>query len=300
MSVGPSTREGDGGGGTGIVGPRNALTIDVEDYFQVSAFERIIARSDWEHIPHRVEASVDRILRLLDERAIRATFFTLGWIATRYPAMIRRIVDGGHELASHGWSHVRAIHQDIGEFREDVGRSKGVLEDIGGCPVLGYRAASYSIGAANLWALKVLEETGHLYSSSIYPIRHDLYGMPGAPRFRFHPQEAPRLLEIPVTTVTVAGRRLPCGGGGFFRFYPYVFSRWAMQRVNRRDGESCVFYFHPWELDVGQPRQTGLPLKTRFRHYLNLSRMENRLRRLLDDFSWGRMDEVFLERGVRS
>ncbi len=273
---------------------RNAMTVDVEDYFQVSAFEPYIQRSEWERIPLRVEANVDRILALFDEAGVKATFFTLGWVAERHPDMVRRIVQQGHELASHGWSHVRVTNQQPDDFRQDVMRTKAFLEDISGQAVNGYRAASYSIGRDNLWALQVLRETGHRYSSSIYPIHHDLYGMPEAPRFAFHPEQAPELLEIPVTTVQFGERKLPCGGGGYFRLLPYRVSRWALRRVNRHDGQSCVFYFHPWEIDPRQPRDHQVNLKTRFRHYLNLERMEGRLQRLLRDFEWGRMDEVFL------
>jgi polysaccharide deacetylase family protein (PEP-CTERM system associated) len=203
------------------------------------------------------------------------------------------MVEGGHEVASHGYSHVRVTMQSPEAFREDVVRTKALLEDVSGARVQGYRAASYSIGASNLWALDVLAETGHRYSSSIYPIRHDLYGMPEAPRFVFQANGG-AMIEVPVTTVELFRRNYPCGGGGYFRLLPYALSRWAMRRVNEHDGQSCVFYFHPWELDPGQPRQPGLGPKTRFRHYLNLRRMEQRLARLLTDFRWDRMDRVFL------
>lgn len=279
------------------VSPVNAMTVDVEDYFQVSAFERYVSREDWDRVPHRVEGSIDRILQLFADHGVRGTFFTLGWIAERYPRMVRRIVEGGHELASHGWSHIRATEQSPQEFRVDVLRTKALLEDTGGCPVHGYRAASYSIGERNLWALQILDETGYRYSSSIYPIRHDLYGMPNAPRFKFQPRLDSDFLEIPVTTAVWRGRKFPCGGGGYFRLFPYVFSRWAMRRVNSGDAQSCIFYFHPWEIDPEQPRQPGLDAKTRVRHYLNLARMEQRLRCLLRDFQWGRMDEIFLDSG---
>jgi polysaccharide deacetylase family protein (PEP-CTERM system associated) len=271
--------------------PRNAMTVDVEDYFQVSAFERYVSRDEWDRRECRVERNVDRILELFERHGVKATFFTLGWIAERYPEMIRRLVDEGHELASHGWSHVRVTQQGPEDFRQDVVRTKSLLEDLSGKEIMGYRAASYSIGADNLWALDVLQDTGHSYSSSIYPIKHDLYGMPDAPRFAFRPVDGD-FLEFPVTTVRVGGRNLPCGGGGWFRLVPYAGMRWAMRRVNRTDGESAIFYFHPWEIDPGQPRQQGLDSKTRFRHYLNLERMERRLDRLLADFDWGRMDEV--------
>lgn len=272
----------------------NAMSVDVEDYFQVSAFERHVARADWDSIPRRVGANVDRVLDLFAERNVRATFFMLGWVAERHPDMVRRILDAGHELASHGYSHVRVVNQDARGFREDVTRTKKILEDAGGVRVRGYRAASYSIGARNLWALDVLAETGHDYSSSIFPIRHDLYGMPEAPRFAFR-HHGDGILEVPVTTVALGNRKVPCGGGGWFRFFPYSWTRWMLRRVNGVDRESCVFYFHPWEIDPGQPRQRGLPPKTRFRHYLNLTRMEGRLRQLLADFRWDRMDRVFLD-----
>jgi polysaccharide deacetylase family protein (PEP-CTERM system associated) len=276
-------------------GPVNAMTVDVEDYFQVSAFEPYIPREDWDRLPCRVERNVDRTLLLFADGGVRATFFVLGWIADRYPALVRRIVDEGHEVASHGWSHVRVTQQGVEAFRDDVVRTKALLEDVSGEAVQGYRAASYSIGESNLWALDVLEQTGHRYSSSIFPIRHDLYGMPRAPRFAFRPNEESGFLEIPMTTVAVGSKKLPCAGGGWFRLFPYAFSRWALRRVNGDDGQSGIFYFHPWEIDPDQPRQRGLDAKTRFRHYVNLRRMESRLRRLIDDFQWGRMDEVFLQ-----
>lgn len=272
----------------------NAMTVDVEDYFQVSAFEPYIAKSDWDHIPCRVEANMERILQLFSDKGVQATFFTLGWIAQRYPQMVKRIVEGGHELASHGWEHIRVVNQTPEQFRQDVIRTKATLEDISGQSIKGYRAASYSIGEKNLWAQEVLAETGHQYSSSIVPIKHDLYGMPDAPRFSYRAAEG-RLLEIPITTVRLGGRNISCGGGGWFRLFPYKLSRWAMQRVNQIDAEPVVFYFHPWEVDPEQPHQQDLNAKTRFRHYLNLHRMYPRLERLLDDFNWDRMDRVFLE-----
>lgn len=271
----------------------NAMSVDVEEYFQVSAFERHIDRADWDRLPGRAEASIDRILALFSERNIKATFFTLGWMAERYPQMVKRIVDDGHELASHGWSHVRVTQQQPAEFRDDVVRTRSLLEDLSGQQVRGYRAASYSVGAGNLWALDILEETGHQYSSSIFPIRHDLYGMPEAPRFAFRP-EGGSLLEVPITTIELMGHKIPCGGGGWFRFFPYQFSRWAIRSVNQQEKQPAIFYFHPWEIDFEQPHQQGLGFRTRFRHYLNLGRMEQRLVHLLRDFRWGRMDEIFL------
>lgn len=282
------------GAGATPAGPVNAMSVDVEEYFQVSAFEPHISPERWDAMPSRVEYAMDRVLALFERHGVHATFFFLGWIAERYPGLVQRVVAAGHELASHGWSHVRVINQTPEAFRQDVLRTRGLLEDIGGVPVRGYRAASYSIGRRNLWALDVLHETGHHYSSSIYPIRHDLYGMPEAPRFAFRHGGEDGLLEIPVTTVRVGGRNFPCGGGGFFRLLPYRSFRWGLRRVNRRDGEPGLFYFHPWEVDPEQPRQPGITLRTRVRHYLNLGRMEARLERLLGDFRWGRMDEVFL------
>ncbi len=273
---------------------RNAMTIDVEDYFQVSAFAPYISRATWHNQPCRVERNVDAILAMLDDRGVHATFFTLGWLAERYPDLIRRIVAQGHELASHGYDHYRATEQSRAEFLEDVTRTKHLLEDIGGVEVKGYRAPSFSIGENNLWALQCLREAGYRYSSSIYPIRHDHYGMPDAPRFAFHPDEGQGLLEVPVTTIRLFNRKLPIGGGGYFRLLPYPLSRWCMRQVNRSDGQACIFYFHPWEIDPGQPRIPGISLKTRFRHYLNLGRMETRLRSLLKDFQWDRMDRIFL------
>lgn len=270
----------------------NAMSVDVEEYFQVSAFEQHIGFAQWQRIPSRVEASTDRILALFELAGVKATFFTLGWIAERYPALVRRIVDAGHELASHGQNHVRVIHQDRRTFGADIRRAKAVLEDTGGQPVRGYRAASFSIGESNLWALDELAEAGYVYSSSIYPGVHDAYGMPEAPRFAFQPKTG-GLLEIPVTTVELGGRRWPCAGGGFFRLYPYAATRAALRRVNQRDGQPTVFYFHPWEVDPDQPRVPGLDARRRFRHYLNLDRVEPRLRRLLSDFAWDRIDRVF-------
>ena len=273
--------------------PVNAMSVDVEDYFQVQALSPVIARNDWEGLSSRVEANVDRLLAMFGEADVRATFFTLGWVAERHPALIRRIVAGGHELASHGWDHTRADSQDEPTFRADIRRTKRLLEDTGGAPVLGYRAATFSIGPKNRWAFRVLAEEGHQYSSSLYPIRHDLYGDTAAPRAPFRP-EGTELLEVPMTTVQWFGRNFPCSGGGYFRLLPYEISRFNMRRVNDFDRRPCVFYFHPWEVDPGQPRQAGLGFKARFRHYTNLDRMEGRLRRLLADFAWDRMDRVFL------
>lgn len=273
---------------------RNAMTVDVEDYFQVQAFARCIPRASWDAIPRRIEANMDAILALFDAAGVRATFFTLGWVAQRHPDIVRRIVAGGHELASHGWDHTRADAQDPTEFRADVGRARRLLEDVGGVPVLGYRAATFSIGARNLWAFAVLESEGYRYSSSINPIRHDLYGMPNAPRTPFQP-DGGALWEIPMTTVRALGRNLPCAGGGYFRLLPYGLYRFGLNRVNRADRRPGIFYFHPWEVDPDQPRVAACGLKSRIRHYTNLHRMHPRLERLLREFAWDRMDRVYAD-----
>ena len=270
----------------------NALTIDVEDYFQVSAFAPYIRREDWETRECRVERNVSRILQLLAERDVKATFFTLGWVAERYPQLVRQIVQGGHELASHGYGHERASDLSPQAFSQDITRAKKLLEDLSGAPVKGYRAPSFSIGTGNLWAFDALSQAGYEYSSSIYPIQHDHYGMPDSPRFAY--RVGTGLLEVPVTTVRMMNRNLPSSGGGYFRLLPYALSRWLLRRVNQQDHESAIFYFHPWEIDVGQPRVAGIDFKTRFRHYVNIPRMETKLQQLLTDFRWGRMDQIFL------
>lgn len=269
----------------------NALTIDVEDYFQVSAMAPHVDRRSWDDIPCRVERNIDRLLEVLDHHRASATFFTLGWVAERFPRTVRAIVEAGHELASHGYGHERANELPRARFLEDIRRAKSLLEDTAGVAVCGYRAPSFSIGADNLWAFDCILEAGYRYSSSVYPIRHDHYGMPDAPRFPY--QARVGLMEIPVTTARVWGRNLPAGGGGYFRLAPYELSRWAIRRVNRVDRRAAIFYFHPWEIDPEQPRVAGISPKTRFRHYLNLHRTEARLRRLLDDFRWDRVDRAF-------
>lgn len=271
---------------------KNALTIDVEDYFQVSAFAPYIPHDQWDARTCRVERNVERILLMLDDHGTKATFFTLGWIAERYPHLVRRIVDGGHELASHGYGHQRASDQSEAAFFGDIESAKKLLEDLSGHEIKGYRAPSFSIGEGNLWAFDSLARAGYRYSSSIYPIRHDHYGMPDAPRFAHRVRAG--LLEVPVTTARFLDRNWPASGGGFFRLLPYAMSRWLLQHVNRRDLQPAVFYFHPWEIDAEQPRIAGIDARTRFRHYLNLHRTEGRLRRLLADFNWGRMDDIFL------
>lgn len=272
---------------------RNAMTVDVEEYFQVGAFERCIRREDWDGYASRVVLNTGRVLDLFAEKGIRATFFSLGWVAERQPQLIRRIVEEGHELASHGYAHDRVTSFTAAQFRADLERSKKLLEDAGGVAVRGYRAPSFSIGKANAWALDVLAELGYAYSSSVAPIRHDHYGWPDAPRFAYQPIADSPLIEVPITTVPVAGRTLSFGGG-FFRLLPYGVARWAIGKINREERQPAVFYFHPWEVDPDQPRVAGAPMRSRFRHYTNLSRMYGKLARLTDDFAWDRMDALYL------
>jgi len=271
---------------------RNALTVDVEDYFQVQAFATAIPRARWDTIPRRVEANVERILEQFAAARARATFFTLGWVAERHPAMVRRIAAAGHELASHGYDHRRVDQLSPVAFRNDVGRTKRLIEDIAGVPVIGYRAPTFSIGRGNFWAFGLLEREGYRYSSSINPIRHDLYGMPDAPRFPFRPG-AGELWELPMTTVRLGRWNLPCSGGGYFRLLPYRLYRLGLERVNRVERAPGIFYFHPWEIDVAQPRIRDCGRLARFRHYVNIAAMPGRLERLLGDFAWDRMDRVF-------
>lgn len=300
----------------------NALTVDVEDYFQVSAFDSVVDRGRWSEFDRRVVRNTERLLDLFAERAVAATFFVLGWIAEREPALVRRIAAAGHEVASHGYWHKLVYHQTRGEFREDVRSAKAALEAIGGQPVLGYRAPSFSITQRSLWALDVLAEEGFAYDASIFPIRHDRYGIPSAPRHPFmvngsgawneasagsgslpasafgdgaasSPLHGARLLEIPASTVRVGGVNLPISGGGYFRLLPYAWARWGIRRVNQVEGKPIVFYLHPWELDPGQPRLKASTLST-FRHYRNLSQTERRLRRLLSEFPFDTVASALL------
>ena len=275
-------------------GVLNAMTVDVEDYFQVEAFARTIARDAWDSFPRRVEANTDRILEQFAQAGVHATFFTLGWVAERHPALVRRIVAAGHELASHGHMHARVVTLAPEQFRQDVTHAKHLLEDIGGVPVIGYRAPTFSISAATPWAYPILAETGHRYSSSIYPVRHDLYGAPDAPRFPHRVADG-TLWEVPMTTVRVRGHNLPCSGGGYFRLLPYPVFRRGLAAFNRAEGRGGMFYTHPWEIDPDQPRIAGAGRLSRLRHYLNLHRTAPRLDRLLHDFAWARMDQAFPE-----
>ena len=272
--------------------PRHAMTVDVEDYFQVYAFFHCIPRASWDGYACRVEANVDRILAQFARAGVSATFFTLGWIAERHPAMIRRIVAAGHELASHGYDHTRVDAMDATAFREDLRRTHGVLEDLGGVAVRGYRAPTFSIGPTTPWAFDVIAETGHAYSSSVNPVRHDNYGMPDAPRTPYRPAGG-ALWEFPMTTARLLGRNMPCSGGGYFRLLPYWLFRRGFAGATETERRPGIFYFHPWEVDPDQPRVPDCGWKSRLRHYTNLSRMSGRLDRLLTDFAWDRMDRVF-------
>ena len=268
----------------------NGLSVDVEDWFQVGAFESVIERNDWASLADRVERNVHQILDLFDAAQAKATFFALGWVAQRHGGLMREIVIRGHELASHGWDHGRVFRMDRETFAEDISRARKVLEDAAGVRIAGYRAPSFSIDQRTPWAFMELAEQGYTYSSSVAPVAHDHYGWAEAPRFAFRPLPWSPLLEIPVTTAMLGGKRLAAGGGGFFRVLPYGFSRWAIRQVNRREGRPAVFYFHPWEIDPGQPRVAGAPLRSRLRHYTNLEHMAPKLRQLVHEFAWGRMD----------
>jgi polysaccharide deacetylase family protein (PEP-CTERM system associated) len=277
----------------------NGLSVDVEDWFQVGAFEGVIAREDWGGLADRVERNVNEILDLFDEAGVKATFFTLGWVAQRHGAVLREVTRRGHEVASHGWDHQRVFKLGRAAFATDIDRARNAIEDQTGVQVTGYRAPSFSIDERTPWAFTELAERGYVYSSSVAPISHDHYGWPEAPRFAFKPLLAAPLIEIPVTTALFAGKRLAAGGGGFFRVLPYAFSRWAIRQVNRRDGRPAIFYFHPWEIDPGQPRVADAPLKSRLRHYSRLEQMAPKLRQLVRDFAWGRMDALALAEAAR-
>jgi polysaccharide deacetylase family protein (PEP-CTERM system associated) len=277
----------------------NALSVDVEDWFQVGAFENVIPKSDWETLPRRVERNADAVLALFAEADVKATFFTLGWVAERHPALIRRIVEAGHEIASHGWDHDRVFTLTPQAFRADLRRAHAAIADAGGVAPTGYRAPSFSIDARTPWAHAILAEEGYTYSSSVAPLAHDHYGWPEAPRFAFRPLPGSSFLELPVTTVEVAGRRMAAGGGGFFRLLPYRFSDWAIRRVNASENRPAIFYFHPWEIDPGQPRVSQAPLRSKLRHYSRLSAMRPKLLKLFKSHAWGRTDAVAASESAR-
>jgi polysaccharide deacetylase family protein (PEP-CTERM system associated) len=271
----------------------NAMTVDVEDYFQVSAFDRQISREDWNSIPSRIASNVERILELFEQENVRATFFTLGWVSEKFPKIVRAIAAAGHEIASHGHEHSRVQTFSHKQFRRDVEGTRRRLEDVSGTAVVGYRAPSFSIGQETLWAYDVLREAGYSYSSSVFPIQHDHYGLPNAPRFPFR-TSADGLLEVPMSTVAFLGRNWPCSGGGYFRLLPLKYSIWAVRRINKQEQMPAVFYFHPWEMDPDQPRIDGISMQAKFRHYLNLEKFEYRLTQMLRTFRWDRMDRIYL------
>jgi polysaccharide deacetylase family protein (PEP-CTERM system associated) len=271
---------------------QNALSVDVEDWFQVGAFETVIDRKDWDSLECRVERNTDAVMALFDEAAIKATFFTLGWVAERYPALIQRIADAGHEIGSHGYGHERVFSLTPDQFAANIERTRKLLEDASGQKVSGYRAPSFSIDQRTPWAHEILAEQGYTYSSSVAPVKHDHYGWAEAPRFAFRPVAGSDFLEIPVTTAELGSKRLAAGGGGFFRLLPYAFSRWAIRQVNERDDRPAVIYFHPWEIDANQPRVANAPFKSKLRHYTKLDVMADKLRRLPCDFRWDRLDKI--------
>ena len=277
----------------------NALTVDVEDWYHVSAFADRIDPADWDSFAPRVGDNTRRLLNLFARHDTRATFFILGWVAERQPELIREIAAAGHEVACHGWSHQLVYGQQREIFREETLRSKGLLEDILGAPVAGYRAASYSITNDSLWALDMLVEAGFEYDSSIFPVRHDRYGIPNGERWP-HVMKTPsgaELVEFPLSTATLAGMRLPVAGGGYFRIYPYAVTKAGLASINRAD-QPFIFYLHPWEVDPGQPRMNDASWKSRFRHYTGLEKCEGRLERLLGDFRMTTCREVLAERGL--
>ncbi len=271
---------------------RNALSVDVEDWFHVGAFENVISRDNWAALECRVERNTDALLEMFGNHGIKATFFTLGWVAERYPHLMRRVADAGHELANHGSEHDRVFTLGREKFAADIDRARKIIEDASGTKVTGYRAPSFSIDQRTPWAHEVLAEQGYAYSSSVAPVKHDHYGWAEAPRFAFKPVKGSDLIEIPVTTAEFAGRRLAAGGGGFFRLLPYAFSRWAIRQVNNEAERPAIIYFHPWEIDPGQPRVAHAPMKSKLRHYTKLKAMAPKLERLIGDFSWDRLDLI--------
>lgn len=269
------------------------MSVDVEDWFQVGAFEKVIAKRDWDGLETRVERNTDNVLALFGESGVKATFFTLGWVAERYPALIRRIADAGHEVASHGWDHQRVFTMDAPMFRADLQRTRDVLEQASGQAVTGYRAPSFSIDKRTPWAHQELAAAGYTYSSSVAPLKHDHYGWPEAPRYAFKPLADADLIEVPVTVADLAGRRMATGGG-FFRLLPSQLMNFAVKQVSG-EGQPAIFYFHPWEIDPAQPRVAAAPLRSKVRHYSRLNAMAGKLCGLIARHDWGRMDAVVAE-----
>jgi polysaccharide deacetylase family protein (PEP-CTERM system associated) len=275
----------------------NGLSVDVEEWFQVGAFERVIDKADWPTLQSRVETNTGAVLDLFAETGTKATFFTLGWVAERCPALLQRIVIAGHEVASHGVDHARVFTMTAEQFRADLRRARKALEDASGMPVTGYRAPSFSIDKRTPWAHQVLAEEGYAYSSSVAPVRHDHYGWPEAPRFAFRPIADADLIELPVTTARIGGRNWATGGG-FFRLFPAAFTTLAVRQVNG-DGRPAIFYFHPWEIDPDQPRVGAAPLKSKLRHYSRLRAMAGKLRHLVAGHAWGRIDAIAAREAAR-
>lgn len=271
----------------------NAMTVDVEDYFHVSAFEKVINRDDWQRLPIRVERNTYRLLELFEQHGVKSTFFTLGWVAERCPELISAIVSQGHEIASHGYGHQRATAMTRHQVHQDIERSKKILEDCSGQAILGYRAPSFSINESNTWVYDILIELGFKYSSSTYPIEHDLYGVPSWPRFKYQRPEG--IIEIPIPTLSNGAKNTGIGGGGYFRLYPYWMSKSRIDRYLNIEQQPYSFYFHPWEIDAEQPRIKSAPLKSKLRHYINISRMENKITRLMQDYRWDTMKSVYLD-----
>jgi polysaccharide deacetylase family protein (PEP-CTERM system associated) len=288
--------------------PSNYLTIDVEDYYQVSAFESLVPKGEWRNYPSRVVQNTRIILAILEEYGVKATFFILGWTAENHPDLVKEIAAAGHEVGCHSYQHKLVYNQTPEEFRRDTAKAKDILEQICGKPVHGYRAPSYSITSRSLWALHILHELGFTYDSSIFPIHHDRYGIPSAPRYPFiwnlsatapqinqidatdsNVEKSNCLLEYPLSTITLLGKNIPVSGGGYFRLFPYWFTRYALHKINRRDKRQFVFYLHPWEFDPEQPRFNNASAFSRFRHYNNLAKTGTRFSRLLQDFSFKAM-----------
>lgn len=285
---------------SGVRATVNAMTVDVEDYFHVSNFSAVVTPASWSTRESRVERNTDRLLQIFADAEVSATFFVLAWVAERCPDLVARISAGGHEVASHGYAHQLVYEQEPEVFRDDVRRSKALLEDVSGQRVDGYRAPSFSITAESLWALDILLEEGYRYDSSVYPIRHDRYGIPDSPRHIYAVRRpAGTLIEMPASTVRIAGMHLPVGGGGYFRLLPYAWTQWGIERVNRVEERPAIFYLHPWEIDPEQPRLPASPL-ARLRHYSNLDRTEARLRQLLREFRFGPMRNLLGSASERS
>lgn len=269
----------------------NALTVDVEDYFHVAAFDATISQTQWHNLPQRVERNTDILLQQFADHQATATFFVLGWVAERFPQLVKKIHAAGHEVASHGYAHAKATVQSAAEFQQDIRRAKALLEDLTGEAVLGYRAPSFSIDKTNEWAFALLKQEGYLYSSSTYPVVHDLYGTPDWPQ---HPHKRDEgIWECPMPVLNKAGKQWPIAGGGYFRLLPYWLSKKCIDSYLKHSSTPYMFYFHPWEIDPGQPRFNQAPMKSRFRHYTNLTRMEGKLVRLLQDYKWRSMQEVY-------